>query len=139
MKISDDTLGFIDVIDEFAKGELRKKNDLTLCFEIAATYSGHQELNQLIFEGKVFWNLFSKLKKTSTDDNGVELIHKEFEASLIRIKSYLSEFKDKLEETDKTRFEEVYFQMTRGAILNLSDLAFDLSKVKDLMILQKGK
>lgn len=139
MKISDDTLGFIEVIDEYAKGELRKKNDLSLCFEIAATYSGHQELNQLIFEGKVFWNLFSKLKTTSPEDKGVELVQKEFEDSLIRLKSYLSDFKDKLEDDDKARFEDIYFQMTRGAILNLSDLAFDLSKVKDLMLLQKSK
>lgn len=139
MNISNDTLGFIEVINEYANGELRKKNDLTLCFEVAATYSGHEELNKLIFEGKVFSNLFSKLKTTTTEDKGVELVQKEFEDSLVRLKSYLSEFKDKLENEDKTRFETVYFQMTRGSVLNISDLAYDLGKVKDFMNIQKSK
>jgi len=139
MKISDDTLGFINLIEEYAKGELRKKNDLEICIEIAASYSGQDEINKLIFEGKVLWNLFSKLKTVSKEEKGVELIQKEFEDSLVRFKDYLSIFYDKLEETDKSRFDDIYFQMTRGCVLNLTDLAHDLAKVKDLMILQKSK
>ena len=31
MQISEDTLGFIEVVNEFTDGELRKKNDLAIC------------------------------------------------------------------------------------------------------------
>lgn len=139
MKISEDTIGFISVIEDFAKGELRKKNDLEICIEIAASYGGQTELNSLIFEGKVLWNLFSKLKTASKEEKGIELIQKEFEDSLVRFKDYLQVFFDKLEDEDKTRFDDVYFQMTRGSVLNITDFAHDLAKVKDLMILQKNK
>lgn len=139
MNISEDTQGFIDVIDEFANGELRKKNDLAICFEIGATYGGFNELNKLIFEGKVLWNLFSKVKTTAKDDKGVELIHKEFEDSLTRFKDYLQEVFNKLEDEEKQRFDDVYFQLTRGSVLNITDLAHDLAKVKDLQITKRER
>lgn len=139
MDISQDTNAFIDIINDYANQELRKKNDLALCVEIAASYSGQEELNQLIFEGKVFWNLFSKIKNSTADDKGIELIQNEFEKSLVRLKEYLSIFIEKMDEKERIRFEEVYYQMTRGCILNLSDFSHDLAKVKDFMIIQKNK
>lgn len=139
MQISEDTLGFIEVVNEFTDGELRKKNDLAICFEVGATYGGIAELNSLIFEGKVLWNLFSKIKKSTNEDQGIELLRREFEDSLTRFKDYLSSIYDKLEGEDKQRFEDIYFQFTRGSVLNISDLAHDLAKVKDLQIIQKTK
>lgn len=139
MEISQDTQGFIEVINEFAGGELRKKNDLAICFEIGATYGGFEELNKLIFEGKVLWNLFSKIKTTSKEDAGIELVQKEFEESLNRFKDYFSEIVSKLEKEEKQRFDDIYFQLTRGSVLNITDLAHDFSKVKDLQITNKRR
>lgn len=137
MQISNDTLAFIEIVDEYAGGELRKKNDLALCFEVGATYGGAEELGNLIFEGKILWNLFRKIKSSTNEDAGIEQVRREFESSLNRFKDYLSSVFEKLRGEDRQRFEDVYFQFTRGSVLNITDLAHDLAKVKDLQITQK--
>jgi hypothetical protein len=79
MQISDDTKSVVNFLDEYTKGNLRKKNDFAAILEICATYNGSDTLNHLIFSGKSLWNISSKLKKTSSSADGVNLLQKEVE------------------------------------------------------------
>lgn len=132
MELSKDTEDFIELIDNFSEGKLRKKNDLGTCFEICASYSGEDELNSLIFNGKILWNLSKKLRSTTKVDKGIELIQKEFEVALSKIKKILSEIAEKLEGDDNQRFEDVYLGMTKGNVMNIIDICHDFSVFKDM-------
>lgn len=132
MKLSQDTLDFIEVIDGYSEGKLRKKNDFGTCFEICASYGGENELQSLIFNGKILWNLSKKLRSTTKIDKGIELIQNEFEQTLSKIKAILEEIADKLDDENKQRFNDIYLGMTKGNVLNIIDLAHDFTIFKDM-------
>ncbi|MDC1068577.1 hypothetical protein OAQ99_05390 [Candidatus Kapabacteria bacterium] len=140
MQLSKDTTDFIDVIDSYSEGKLRKKNDLGTCFEICASYSGEQELQTLVFQSKILWNLSKKLRSTTKVDKGIELIQKEFESSLTQIRDILNQIADKLADDDKERFNDIYLGMTKGNVLNIIDLSHDFGIFKDMQAeIQKHK
>jgi hypothetical protein len=132
MEISKDIQELMELLEQFAEGKLRKQNDVATCFEICASYGGDEELGVLIFQGKILWNLSKKLRSTTQVDKGIELVQKEFESSLSKIKAVISEITDKLEGEDKERFEDVYLSLTKGSIMNIIDLSHDFAKFKDM-------
>lgn len=132
MEISQDTKNFIQAIDDYTQGKLRKKNDLTVCFEVGATFGGEQELASMIFNGKVLWKLSQKIKNTPKDAEGIELVQKEFEKALETQRVTIQAINSKLDEKDSKRFQEIYLDMTRGAVLNIIDLSHDFAIVKDM-------
>lgn len=132
MEISQDTQNFINAVDEYTQGKLRKKNDVSVCFEVGATFGGEQELASLIFNGKVLWNLSQKIKTTSKDAEGLENVQREFEKALEYQRNNLLSVQSQLDEKDAKRFQEIYLDMTRGAVLNIIDISHDFAIIKDM-------
>lgn len=132
MEISQDTQNFINAVDEFTQGKLRKKNDVSVCFEVGATFGGEQELASLIFNGKVLWNLSQKIKTSPKDAEGIENVQREFEKALETQRNNLLSVQSQLDEKDSKRFQEIYLDMTRGAVLNIIDISHDFAIIKDL-------
>ena len=48
---------------ESAGISLRKKTDIGLIFDYAALHNNFDQINDLIFTGKIVWNTYSALKK----------------------------------------------------------------------------
>lgn len=132
MQLSKDTQDFIELIDSYSEGKLRKKNDLGTCFEICASFGGEEELNSLVFNGKILWNLSKKLRSTTKVDKGIELIQKEFEVTLEKIRKVISQIEERLEGDHKQRFQDIYLGMTKGHVMNIVDLSHDLAIFKDM-------
>lgn len=132
MELSQDTLNFLEVLDKYTEGKLRKKNDIGSLFELAATHDGLEEIQELVFKGKVIWNLFSKIKSSTPETEGIEFVQNEFESNVKFYQEQLKKFEEVLPEELKTRFNDTYFQMTKGSVLNVVDLAHDFARVKDL-------
>ncbi len=137
MQISEDTIAVIEYLNEFSEGTLRKKNDLEAIFEICASHNGADTLNRLVFTGKSIWNISNKLRKINPNIDGIELLHKEMERACNELISYLKEVTEFGDDDLIQRFNDVYFQLTRGAIKNIIDLSHDLAKFKELQQLNR--
>jgi hypothetical protein len=138
MIISEDTQRVVELLEEYAKNSLRKKNDFSLIMELGATHSLPDQILDLIFIGKVIWTLSATIKKAQPNSEGIELVQKEFEQNLDKIKTILTYLSQIAEQEDKERLEVTYLQMTRGCVLNIIDLSHDLAKFKNMQIESKG-
>lgn len=141
MHISDDTTAVVNYLDDYTKGNLRKKNDIASIFELCATFDGSEILNRLIFSGKSLWNISSKLKKVNSSTEGVGLLQKEVERCCNEMTGYLTQISSFGDDEIQKRFNDIYLQLTRGSVKNLIDLGHDLAKFKDLQsdLRQKAK
>ena len=138
MELSKDTRSFIDFLEEQYDGSLRKKDDVGVLFEIAASYEGHEELQNLIFKSKVIWNLFNTIQRNDPSTEGIEKVQTEFENSIEYFKSVLSEFNEPLRQNDLVeQFTNDYHQLSKTSVLNIVALAHDLSIIKDLQSQKK--
>lgn len=132
MNISNDTQNVIKAIQYISGDSLRKPKDLAVIIELCATYDGSNTINNLIFTGKSVWNLQSKLKKSTSNDEGIMLLQKELYNNIDKMKKSLSEIIDNSDDKTKKRFNEIYLEDTKGTLKNLIDLSFDLSVFKEL-------
>lgn len=139
MQLSNDTLAVVNYLDEYTGGNLRKKNDIGAVIEICATYNEPELLNRIIFTGKSLWNIASKLRKVNPSADGIELLQKEVERCSTELSGYLSEIAGAADDDLKKRFDDIYLQLTRGAVKNLIDLGHDLAKFKDLQTILRQK
>ncbi len=138
MELSQDTQNVIQAIDEHSKGTLRKKNDIGFILELGASFGMINEVANLIFQGKIIWNLSKQLKKLDSTADGLNLIQREFENSLEDFRMNLMNLQSKADEMIFERFQTVYLDQTRGCVLNIIDLSHDFSKLKDLQINSKS-
>ncbi len=138
MYISDDTNAVVNFLNDFTNGNLRKLNDFAAIIELSATFNGIDVLNRLIFTSKIVWNVYLKIKRITPTEEGINLLESEMERSIIEMLQYLKVIIEKADDDDLIiRFNDVYFQNSRGSILNLIDLAHDFAKFKDLQMLSK--
>jgi hypothetical protein len=138
MQLSNDTLALLDLLDEHSKNNLRKRGDVGVIFELAASFNLVESINKIVFTGTALWNLYNVVKKSTADSEGIHLVQKEmenhidaFREELHTILSYTGE-----NQTIK-RFHDIYFQMTKGCVLNMLDLAHDFSVFKHLQTKSK--
>lgn len=133
MKIGEDTQKVLDFLDDFSEGGIRKRNDIALLLEVAASFNQHEVFNQLVFTGKSVWNLSKKIKKIDPHQEGAELVRNEFSKQLDELKRLLAVLVSQSEDNEMAeRFETTYFIITQGAVKNLTDLSHDLSVMKEL-------
>lgn len=132
MEISQDTLLVIEALNNFSENTLRKKNDLTIILELAATYNLDKELSEFIFTGKVLWNLFKTIKRPNNDQESMSGVQKEFEVSLESIRALLIKFQTLSDNKFQKRLQDTYLEMTKGCVLNIVDLCHDFGKFKDM-------
>jgi len=133
MEISEDTKNVVNTLNQFIDNKLRKKNDLEVVMEIAVSKNMIEEFSQAIFNAKAFWNLSKTLNKVDPDDDDSQNFKREFERYLEMYKQNLKDIIKSVEDDETNeRFNETYFEMNRGCVLNLIDLAHDLGRFKDM-------
>ena len=132
MNLSEDTSRVIEAIEQYSESGLRKKNDFGVILELSAAYEGGFETFQsLMFIGKQLWNVSNTIKKADPNKEGIELLQKEFAILLENFKDKMNVVYPFLSPELQSRWVVVYFEMTKGCVLNLVDLAHDFSKMKD--------
>jgi len=132
MKLSPDTQQVLSFLEEITGGNLRKKSDIGTILEIGASTNRPGLVTDIIFQGKILWNLYKTLNRQSGSEHNPEFIRQELAKSLVELRIKLQELVTNSDDHIKLRFSEVYFVETSGAGLNLVDLAHDLSEIKDL-------
>lgn len=133
MNISEDTLKVLEFLDNYSEGGIRKRNDIALLLEIAASNNQHELFNNLVFTGKSVWNLSKKVKKIDPHQEGADLVRNEFARQLDGFKKILEILLNQSDdEKIAERFDTIYFVITQGAVKNIIDLSHDLAIFKDV-------
>jgi hypothetical protein len=135
MKYSEDTKQVLDFLDYMTGDNLRKRNDLGAVLEIGAAIGKAALVDDIIFTGKSLWTLSQKIRRTAKDEEGAELLQQELAKQIDEIKEMLGNIAAMSNSEEIAgRFAETYMPQSRGAALNLFDLAHDLAELKNLQI-----
>ena len=132
MEISRDTKEVVKFLLDFSDGNLRKQNDLEIFLEIGAVYGLADLINEFIFNGASLWYISQSLKKIKEGDEISNKLNKELLETKDKLSSQIIEFLQFTDEATKEIIEKKYFNQSRGSLLNLIDLAHDLSQMKSL-------
>ena len=138
MEISKDTQNVVDTVESFTNKQLQKRNDFSVIMELAVSNLLIDDYSQAVFNGTAFFKLSRKLNKIDPNDESAKNFKVEFESYLEQFKTNIQNIAEKLED-DKLvgRFETTYFQLTRGCVLNLIDLAHDFAIFKEMQTSNK--
>ena len=115
---------------ESAGISLRKKTDIGLIFDYAALHNNFDQINDLIFTGKIVWNTY---------DEGYDLLEKQFMESVHTLRNSICQQSIGYTKEEQSRIEEIYLTMSQGTLRNIVDLAHDLSEIKNLQNSAKHK
>lgn len=118
---------------------LRKRSDIGLIFDYAALHNNSDQINDLIFTGKIVWNTYSALKKRNQSDEGYDLLEKQFMESVHTLRNSVCQLSIRYTQEEQSRIEEIYLTMSQGTLRNIVDLAHDLSEIKNLQNSAKYK
>lgn len=143
MEISEKTLELVLDIKEFSGGKLKNENDVTALIELAGT-SGNPELfDEMIFTakylnglGKILQsNISSALQGQPGDENKLgddaeKKIRNEFSQNVMKLSKQISKLISGMNSEDRKNFDEKYLAMNRTSLVNLTNLIYDLSWVK---------
>jgi hypothetical protein len=134
MPYSSQTEAVLAYFDEYTGFNLRKRNDIAELLEAASLLDAADEFNNLIFTGKVVWNLYATLRKTTPVQDGYQSVEQEFTTEIHNLRNRLVFFttQDAIENETKSRFQEIYLGTGQGTTRNIVDLAHDLARFKDL-------
>jgi len=138
MEISKDTQNVVDTIESFTGKQLQKKNDFSTVMELAVSNLIIEDYTSAIFNGTAFFKLSKKLNTIDPSDESAKNFKKEFENYLEQFKNNIQTITSELEnEQLETRFQTTYFELTRGCVLNLIDLAHDFALFKEMQASNK--
>lgn len=132
MQLSEDTLSVINYLHEAIEGGLRKRNDVAVVLELAATSNDAETFNAVTRLGTGAWKVYSTLRRVKPRDEGYRLLEEEFARQINELRENLATLMNNADDETLKRFDDVYFGMTQGVLRNLVDLSHDLSKIKDL-------
>ena len=132
MDISQDTYTVVEFLDEFSQGSLRKKNDMQVILELASASFNTEVVTHLSFHGSSVWRIFSVMRKTQPGSESFVKLEQEFSSSLNEIRVGLLALLDNADPDISQRFHDIYLGMSGGVARNLTDLAHDLSRFKEL-------
>jgi len=132
MQLSEDTLSVINYLHEAIEGGLRKRNDVGIVLELAATSDDAETFNNITRLGTGAWRVYGTLRRVKPGDEGYRLLEEEFARQINELREHLALLMNSADDETLKRFDEVYFGMTQGVLRNLVDLSHDLSKIKDL-------
>jgi hypothetical protein len=124
---------------ESAGISLRKRIDIGLIFDYAALHNNYDQINDLVFTGKIVWNTYSALKKRNQTDEGYDLLEKQFMESVHTLRNSICQQSIGYTKEEQSRIEEIYLTMSQGTLRNIVDLAHDLSEIKNLQNSAKHK
>ncbi len=129
MNISEDTKLVVEFMQAYSDNSIRKPADIEILLEASAASMNSQLMNELIFAGKSVRNLHLKIKKSQSSESIIEY---EFYKNIDRMKSMINSIIPSDDSEVIKRFETTYLNDSRGAILNLIDLAHDLTILKNI-------
>jgi hypothetical protein len=132
MQISDDTQAVLSWLDNDEGSALRKRNDLGVLMELAATQNDAETFNRTVHTGTALWKLYSVLRKQQAGADGYANLEREFGAHLNSLRELLAQLTAHADDDIVRRFDETYFGMTQGVIRNLVDLGHDLARFASL-------
>lgn len=136
MEFSRDTDMILTYLDNYTPHGLRKRNDLGMLLEIGAQTGLAKEFNDLVFTGKIVWNLYTTLRRSGGGKDAAAL-QQEFATNINTLRERLLPFAAHTPEDARERFEKIYLGTNDGTLRNLVDLAFDLAQLKDVQSEQK--
>ncbi|MBL7999782.1 MAG: hypothetical protein JNL32_14245 [Candidatus Kapabacteria bacterium] len=132
MTIQNDTAAVVEYIDTQSGGNLRKKNDLATLLELAAQQGNADVIARLAFDGTSLWNVFGILRKQTPQSEGYKQLEAEFASSLASFREGIASLMENADEGVLLRFHDIYLALGGGVIRNLTDLAHDFAKFKEL-------
>lgn len=132
LQLSDDTESVLDYLDKAVEGGLRKRLDIGVLLELGATHNEADLFNSTVRTGTGLWKVHGTLKRVGKGDEGFRLLEQEFGLQLNELRELLARIMQHADDDTVRRFDEIYFGMTQGVVLNLIDLAHDLAKIKAL-------
>ena len=130
MELSPDTINVLDFLESFSETGLRKRNDVGTLFELTALREADEEMNNLLFHGTHFHNLYQTLRRAEANSEGFKNLEKEFLEATERLRDVIAQSLLEAEKEKVERFEITYYAMTQGSLRNLIDLAHDLNVAK---------
>ena len=138
MEISQDTQNVVDTVESFTKKQLQKKNDFSVIMELAVSNLLIEDYSQAVFNGTAFFKLSKTLNKIDPNEESAKNFKVEFENYLEQFKTNVLTISKQLEDEKLIeRFDNTYFQLTRGCVLNLIDLAHDFAIFKEMQTSNK--
>lgn len=132
MQISADTEHVVAVLDEQAEGGLRKKNDMAIILELAASHDEADLAMHIIRTGTGLWKVYGTLRRLQPGAEGYPQLEREFATQMNMLREQLADLMRHADDESLKRFDDIYFGMTTGVIRNLVDLGHDLAKLKAL-------
>lgn len=132
MPFSDDIEFVLAYLDQAAGQGLHKRNDIGILLELAAERDAHEEMNELVFHGRVLHNLYRTLHKASPGAEGYPRLQSEFTAAVEAVLDRLARVLVDADAEHIERFEVHYYAATQGSLRNLLDLAHDLGVLKSV-------
>ncbi|MFM8437329.1 MAG: hypothetical protein ACKOAX_02540 [Candidatus Kapaibacterium sp.] len=132
MNISEDTLAVVDYLETSTNTSLRKKNDMLAILELAALSLDADVVAHLGFHGAAVWRIFSVMRKSQPGSESFVKLEQEFAASLNEMRVGLLAVMEQADEEITGRFHDVYLGMSGGVARNLTDLAHDFSRFKEM-------
>lgn len=140
MNLSEDTLAVVEYLDQYCKGNLRKKNDIGVVLELAATADDAEIVHNIVFAGTSLWKVFTLLRKQTPQSEGFKQLEDEFASAMNALRSQLAALIEQAPDEVVLRFHDTYLGMGSGIIRNLTDLAHDMANFKELQNdMKRGK
>jgi len=139
MELSKDTLQVLEFLDYTTGNNLRKRNDIGTILEIGAEKGEFILVDKLIFSGSYFWKLHKILIRQDISEDDAYKLQRELVDTSQNFKNYLVDLVNDADEAIRKRFNTMYFPNEQGAFRNLIDLAFDLSKLKEVQNTLKNR
>ena len=132
MIISDDTRAVVDYLNQYCENNLRKRNDVESIFEIAANSNDDVLITHLSFHSSVVWKVFGVMKKESPGSDSFRQLESEFATSLNEMRTALLAISQAGDDELSKRFHDIYLGMGGGVMRNLTDLAHDFTRFKEM-------
>jgi len=133
MKFSKDTETFIKILNDNFTEQVNFIEIIGTMVEITASYNdGHLLFNEFLMNGAILYKLSNKLKNSSQSQEGINLVQKEFEKSLVDLKSNINDLISYMDKDDKYRFDSTFLSMTKDSVINLINFSSDLYLIKQM-------
>ncbi len=132
MNLQPDTLAVLSHLDDITEGALRKRNDLGVILELAASRADSAAFNALTRTGMGLWKVYRTLRSLRSGDDGYATLEREFGSLVNELREQLAALVAEADDEVLKRFDDTYFGMTQGVVRNLVDLGHDLARIKDL-------
>lgn len=144
MKISESTANLVLDIKKFSGDKLKNEQDISVLIEASLTGENKKLFDEMIFSAKYLNGLGKILHSNMTnaaqqagtaedkiDENAEEKIRNEFKQNMIKFTSQISELINDMPSEDKKSIEDKYLAMNQTSLVNLTNLIYDLSWVKN--------